>query len=305
MATDTIFGDALDLPIAQLIFQNADELVASRTRMLTKFTQAGLPSSLVEKGTDALNWTKHAHSACNSFLSLAKDIAEIPRDNLSLFMEASVLVENNEANAVIDPKTKESFKSAREAFLIALVTALESDTGNKVLDDLVEECSVGAAPVMVLAIRVQATLLAATQKQLATTTSLLISLATLGLIWRGIFYAVVIRRAGGSLENDLATQKVAEIITDASSKVLTVLPFAGELFDAFKTLIKLYNAIRDKEGQIDDLLLQLKSAENYLDSYQGALTLWSARAAPILVASGDLLRQRYATKSEVGKHAPI
>jgi hypothetical protein len=270
----SVFTDALNLTLSELTFPDSTELFERRIRMLQKFTSAALPDSLVSKTTDAISATQEAQSACDLFLVLAKTSAGLSIDSAGLFQIAALALENEAATLAIDDKTREITKSARLTFLNAVIGGLKSEKDNRTFREVLEACLVGADGLTATALTTQATLLVAKQKQLAALSGMLANLAKLGLIWRGLFYAAVIGKAGGSLEKELATQKVMDVVADASSKVLGVIPIAGEMFDIAKTIIKLYSVMRHKEDHIDELVQQVQSAQEYIDKYGDALALW-------------------------------
>jgi hypothetical protein len=285
MSSDTrgsnVLADALNLTMSEMVFRDANDLFEQRLRMLGKFTRASLPDSLVSKAATAVDLTRNAHAACSSLLSVAQRIVEQPKDSVSLFAIAALALENDEAATGADIETKERNGLARGYFLSAVVSELRKEKSDKTLKDILDECVVGTDELMSLALTIQATLLAAKHSQLTVVAETLPQLATLGLIWRGLFYAAVIGKAGGSLEKELARQKIMDTVADASSKVLGVVPGVGEMFDIAKTLINLYSAMRHKEEHIDELVQQIESAQEYIDTYQEALLMWATSAISI------------------------
>jgi hypothetical protein len=279
----SIFADALNLTISEMAFPDSNELFERRVRMLEKFTRPPLPESLVSKANSAISLTRSAQAYCDAFVSIARKIAEEHgvSDSASLFIVAALTLENDQATAAVDAKTREVMKLARGYFLSAVVKELKNGSGDKTLKEIVDDCVAGTDELMQIALPIQATLLIAKQKQLATVVQTLPDLARLGLIWRGLFYAAVIGKAGGSLEKELARQKVMDIVADASSKVLGVIPVAGEMFDIAKTLMNLYSAMRHKEDHIDELIQQVQSAQEYIDTYHKSLMLWTTFAVEV------------------------
>src|SRR5260370_22143400 len=135
----SVFADALNLTMSELVFPDANELFERRIRMLEKFTSAALPESLVSKTTDAINLTRYAQSSCGLFVTSARTIAELPTDSVILFLLAALALENEAVTATVDDKAKEMLSLARNTFLSAVVGKLKSGkldgTFKDVLDD--------------------------------------------------------------------------------------------------------------------------------------------------------------------------
>src|SRR3954463_4516117 len=105
----SIFADAMNLSISEMAFPDANELFERRVRMLEKFTGPSLPDSLASKAIEAVRLTRSAHASCDAFVSIARKIAEEQgaNDSASLFMLAALALDNDQATATVDPKTKE------------------------------------------------------------------------------------------------------------------------------------------------------------------------------------------------------
>lgn len=278
----SVFSDALNLTISEMAFPDANELFERRVRMLEKFTRPPLPPSLVSKANDAVSLTRSAQAACEAFVSIARKIAEqpIPSDSVSLFLIAALALESDQAAMPLDAKAKNAIDTARACFVTAVIADLESGS-TKTFREILNDCVAEADDLLKIALPAQATLLIAKQRQLAGVAQMLPSLAVLALIWRALFYAAVIEKAGGSLEKELVRQKVMDAVADASSKVIGVIPGAGEMFDIAKTLVNLYRAMRDKDGHIDELVQQVQSAQEYIDTYHNAVGLWVTSAVEV------------------------
>jgi hypothetical protein len=266
-----------------MAFPNANELLERRVQMLEKFTRPALPVSLVSKANEAISLTRNAQVACETFVLIARKIAEqpIPSDSVSLFQIAALALENDQATVALDANTKEVIDLARGHFLNAVITELKSGRADKTFKEILDDCVAGTDDLMQLTLPIQASLLVAKQKQLASVVQVLPHLATFALIWRGLFYSAVIGTAGGSLEKELARQKVMDIVADASWKVIGVIPAAGEMIDIARMLVNLYSAMRHKEEHIDELIQQVQQAQEYIDTYHNSLGLWATSAVAL------------------------
>lgn len=297
MSTDTggaaILAGALNLTLPELVFPDVDELFQRRVRMLEKFCRPGLAESLVSAARDSIEATRMAHLTCNRFASIAETIASLPRDAASLFILASINLDREaestpddaETLEIIGPEamaeTKQRLSLARKRILDAVMSNLQTGDGSKTLRDILNECLVGADELTSLELTTQTTLLASKQRQLQVVVDTLPELARLAMIWRGLFYAAVIGKAGGSLEKELVRQKVMEAVTEASWKIPGIVPGVGDLIDVARTLIRFYTSMRDKEDHVDEFIDQLQLAQEFIDTYRATLMLWAASANPV------------------------
>lgn len=279
----SIFDAAQNLSVSGLAFPDADELCDARVRMIEKFCRPALPESLVNKAKESLELTKGAHAACEQFRLTAKSVSEQPLDEETLFLLAASILEKREQapGAAGNLAATEKMAQARRVFLRAVVLNLRGAGSEKSLKEVLEECLVGVDGLDRITLTMQANLLAAQQKQLRITAEILPAIAYLSLIVRGLFYAVVIGKVGGKLERDLVNQKVMEVATEASWKVLGAVPGVSDLIDIVRAIISLCNALRDKEGHIDAVVEQIQSAQEYINAYLDVMTLWIQVARPV------------------------
>jgi hypothetical protein len=293
----------LQKPMKLNSIADADKIVRERVARLRIFVETG-SSSIAPKFARAVTLTEVGHKACEGMCQLSKHTLSywslFTSDKQVILRVASLRLDrpseatgpdDDDGMPMLSPDMIAEVRQTNREIRKQLIDAVTNKVNQgKTVGEMVDELF-KSDEVKLLAAKLQGALLVGAVDNIKFALTAAVGTSVVGLIYRWMFYQLILGDIGGGLDRGVFSEKINEAIGEIPPLVISVVPVVGDFVDALKTMYRFYEAFRNTDTGLADLAKRIKDAEEYITAYTSMLDVWSINFAKLMKIANKVLSE--------------
>jgi hypothetical protein len=147
----------------------------------------------------------------------------------------------------------------------------------------------GANETELLTAQIECQLIIGTKNAIETRIMISHAMMCLAMIWRTIFYALIVSKIGGSLDRDVVLKKINDVIEEVPVQLVSLV--FGHFAHAARSAIKFIQAFREIDDGLIEIADQIASAQKYIETNMSALSFWDKEFEEMIGQATAALRR--------------
>jgi hypothetical protein len=275
--------------------KEAEEIVVRRKRLLSIYTQPGIPAELQKDFEEAIKLTDGCDKFAQNSVSLLLAVTSLGKLSVpEMLISARLYLDSVRLppGAPVDDEPA----TVRDRVLLALTTAAR-DTASA--DELVTETldkELADLPVWQRQLApLEAYLLMAQVKQWKQAFEVIALSGQLAIICRNMLYRGLIETLGSRLERQASWERFKEDLREVPTEAAGAIPVIGDAVGKMKLLVDMASHLFDKEAALEaeaaDLITKQRRAREFVDLYTASIKAWVSWAVPITTSINDMSKK--------------
>jgi hypothetical protein len=273
----------------------AEGMVATRLRLLSIYTQPGVPSELSDEFGKAIKLTEGCHRTGKTFVTLTEQISSFSKlSSADLLSSARRWLDTARLHGGADTPFADELEKLRDRVLLVLVDAMKDPSrADEAVSDIIRKDLTGLSDADMNVSMNEAAFLVRTVKDRRDSFDVLATCAQGGMICRGMLYSGLVETLGSRLERGASWEKFKDDLADVPVEAMSVIPVVGDVIGKAKLIFDMCTDLINKEkalkAEVADLAAKHARARDFVELYSASLLAWASWAVALQKVVVDMV----------------